>query len=269
MPDRPHPTRRNRNPALTPKIQRTRHSIEGYPFVVHDVGAADGPVFLLLHGIGLSHRPYKKLARQLARYGRVVILDLPGFGSTRAPRTTLTVQDYARLIGVLLERLQITSAVTVGHSMGAQFALELAVQRPTHVSHLIMVGPVVDTRRRTAIQQSLALTRDSILEPLTTNIIVFTDYLRAGPRWYLHEVTAMLAYPTLEKIRDFPLPLLILRGAHDPIARESWTHMLVTAARTGTRLSIPRTRHVVIHTAPDKVAQAIMAFTVRSHSRMH
>lgn len=43
-------------------------------------------------------------------------------------------------------------------------------------------------------------------------IYAFTDDLRGGPRWYRHEVTAMLPYPTLEKIRDLGLPLLIIRG---------------------------------------------------------
>lgn len=253
----------------TRERSRIRLNVNGYSFVVHSSGPQDGSVFLILHGIGLSHRPYKKLAAQLARFGRVMVLDLPGFGSTGAPRETLTVEEYGRLIALVLARLEVRSVVAIGHSMGAQFALELALQEPDTVSHLVMIGPVVDSRRRTALRQSLALARDSVLEPITTNTIVFTDYLRAGPRWYLHEVAAMLAYPTLEKTRCLALPLLVIRGAHDPIARDSWARMLTEAAGGGAQVTIPRKRHVVVHTAPKKVARAIITFALRPSSTRH
>ena len=47
----------------------------------------------------------------------------------------------------MLARLGITSCVVVGHSMGAQFAVELALQQPPLVTHLVLIGPVVDSRR--------------------------------------------------------------------------------------------------------------------------
>ncbi|WP_404498377.1 alpha/beta fold hydrolase [Arthrobacter sp. GAS37] len=66
--------------------------------------------------------------------------------------------------------------VVVGHSMGTQFATELAVRRPELVSHVVLIGPVVDSERRTVFRQSLALGLDSLLESSSGNAIVFTDY---------------------------------------------------------------------------------------------
>lgn len=240
--------------------------IGGHIIRIHDTGAEDGSVFVLLHGIGLSHRPYEKLAARLARFGRVIVLDLPGFGANRKPSATLTVEECARVVGATIEHLGVTAAVLVGHSMGAQFALEFALQRPELVTHLVMIGPVVDPRRASAWQQGLALARDSMLEPITTNFVVFTDYLRCGPRWYLRELRPMLNYPTLEKARELALPLLTIRGARDPIARASWCRMLSAAAGSGAHMTVPRKRHVVIHTAPDAVAHAIVRFALRPSS---
>lgn len=243
----------------------TRHDVDGYTFDVYDTGGRDETVYLILHGVGLSHRPYELLARHLSRDGRVIALDLPGFGSTAKPSGAVSVEEYARLIAMLVKRLDVTSFVAIGHSMGAQFALELALLRPSSVSHLVMIGPVADSRRHTAIRQSMALVRDSVLEPLTTNAMVFTDYLRCGPRWYFREVAAMLDYPTHEHVKRLTRPLLIIRGANDPIAVATWCTRLTEIAGGGVNVTIPRKRHVVVHTAADDVAQTITSFVAPAH----
>ena len=229
---------------------------------VVDSGPADGPVFLLLHGVGLSHRPYLRLAEQLAPHGRVIALDLPGFGSTPTPDRSIPVEEYARLIVQALATLEVTACVAIGHSMGAQFALALALEQPELVSHVVLIGPVTDSAHPSAARQMLVLARDSLLEPPLTNALVFSDYVRTGPRWYFTEVAAMLAYPTHERIGSLTAPLLIIRGGHDPIATTEWCERLLRLAGGGTLHVIDRHRHVVAHTAADRVAHAIVGHAV-------
>src|ERR1700712_2046543 len=120
--------------------------------------------FLLLHGIGLSHRSFTKAPAVLALHGDVIALDLPGFGGTRRPKRPLSVADYARGIAAVVDRLGIGPVIAVGHSMGMQFALELAVVRPDLVTGVVMIGPVVDLRYKTVCQQGLRLIRDASRE---------------------------------------------------------------------------------------------------------
>jgi pimeloyl-ACP methyl ester carboxylesterase len=97
--------------------------------------------------------------------------------------------------------------------------------------------------------------------------MVFADYLRCGPRWYLREVAAMLAYPTHEQIRRLTRPLLIVRGANDPVATASWCDRLAAlAGGGGVTVSIPGHRHVVVHTAPEDVALAVTTFVARTEA---
>lgn len=256
----PAHARRRSGPAT---LNRTEHSSEGLRFLVYDSRDGSDTTFVLLHGIGLSHRSFLRLADRLIPHGRVIAFDLPGFGGSPRPRRRLAVSDYARVIGAVLEGLGVASVVAVGHSMGAQFALELALQHPDLVDRVVLIGPVTDPERRTALQQGLALARDSLREPLTTNLMVFTDYLRCGPRWYLTEITAMLGYPTHERINALTQPLLVLRGARDPIAKRAWCIRLATAVGHGVQRSLPG-RHVVIHTAAESVGDEVLRFaTVR------
>jgi pimeloyl-ACP methyl ester carboxylesterase len=61
----------------------------------------------------------------------------------------VAVEEYASATGMILDRLGVAKCITVGHSMGVQFALELGIQRPERVAGVVMIGPVVDPSRPT------------------------------------------------------------------------------------------------------------------------
>jgi pimeloyl-ACP methyl ester carboxylesterase len=219
-----------------------------------------GPTFLLLHGIGLSHREFTGLARELSRTGRVVSFDLPGFGPTPRPRHRLSVQEHAAIVLRTLDRLAVGPVVVVGHSMGAQFAIEVARQRPEAVDRVVLVGPVVDAKKRSLSAQTLVLLRDSALEPPKTQLMVTFDYLRCGIPWFLTEAFAMRDYPTHLAVREVGHPLLVIRGEHDPIADAAWCRRLAAQAPDARVATIPGHRHNVVHSNPTATAAAILNF---------
>ncbi|ROS26074.1 pimeloyl-ACP methyl ester carboxylesterase [Cellulomonas sp. PhB150] len=210
----------------------------------------------------MSHRYLARLHRELVREGAVHSVVLPGFGGTRKPSGVMSVPDGAALLGEALDALGIACAVLVGHSMGAQFVTELAVQRPSLVTHLVLVGPVTDRARARPLAQALDLTRNSLRESPSGNALTVTDYLRCGPRWYLTELAPMLEYRTDERLRRVTAPTLVLRGGNDPVARGPWCAHLAGAAPAGTLVEIPRHRHLVQHTAAHATAAVVV-----EHSR--
>ena len=227
-------------------------------------GAAEGlpATVVLIHGIGVSHRYLARLHRVLARTVDTVSLDLPGFGSTPHPDRQLTVADHGAFIHDVLDRAGVGRRVLVGHSMGAQFVLEAALQRPDQVPHVVLMGPVVDVRNRTVLRQMLALTKDALLfETPGSNAVVFSDYLRCGPGWYLKQLRVMMNYRTEDHIRRLNTPVMVLRGESDPIATGEWCRILARRAPAGKLVEIPGCGHVVQHTGTAQVADAISAFT--------
>ena len=224
-------------------------------------------IYVLLHGIGLSHRSYGRLARELAKSGTVIGVDLPGFGGRRRPKQVVSVAEYAEVVAQLLTLMGVDQYEVIGHSMGAQIALELALIDLARARSLVLVGPVVDSRRRTLFDQAVDLGRDSAKEPPATNLMVLRDYLVCGMRWYLTELRAMITYRTEERIDQLAVPLLVIRGANDPIASSSWCTRLAGAATVGTAVSVAGHRHVVVHTAPKQVAALISEFAAPSGLR--
>jgi pimeloyl-ACP methyl ester carboxylesterase len=216
--------------------------------------------FVLVHGVGLSHRPYARLARALAGRGTVIAVDMPGFGGLAHPKTPLSVPELAQVVAEVLARMGVTRFVVIGHSMGAQIALELALLFPQSVAGLVLIGPVVNPLRPSLLLQSLDLARDSSKEPFDTNATVFRDYLACGMRWYLTEARQMMLYRTDERIHLLSTPLLVVRGADDCIAPAEWCEWLARQVPGGRVASIPGRRHVIVHSAPKATAAHIGAF---------
>lgn len=234
-------------------------------FRIPYVGSGSAPTYLLLHGLGLSHREFTGLARILSKTGHVVSFDLPGFGLTQKPNRALTVEDHATVIKQKLVALPVGPVIAVGHSMGAQFAVELARQDPDAVSHVALIGPVVDAERRTLIAQGWGLLLDGPREPLATQVMVLHSYLRCGVLWFLKTAKAMRDYPTHLRIADLVQPLLVIRGERDPIAKAQWCDWLSRQVPGGYLVTVPGRHHNVAHSDPAAIAAAILTFEAARH----
>src|SRR4051794_37021898 len=108
----------------------------------------DGPrVCVLLHGLLLSQKMHRPLARALAARGnRVVTLDLLGHGRSDRPRdmTKYSMTQYGEEVVALLDHLDVREAVVAGTSLGANTALEAAVLAPERVRGMVVEMPVLD-----------------------------------------------------------------------------------------------------------------------------
>jgi pimeloyl-ACP methyl ester carboxylesterase len=243
-------------PATVTRVLR----IAGMAFrAITTPGDSAGPTFVLVHGIGVSHRYLARLHERLSASGTVHSIDLPGFGGLPKPDRAPSVAEMAGAIGDVVAGLGVTDAVLVGHSMGCQWVVELAAQRPGLARLAVIMGPVADSAHRTALAQSLALAVDTLGEPPAANVAVFVDYLRCGPRWYSQQLPFMLGYRIEDRVGDLTVPVLVLRGGKDPIAGLEWCRRLRENARSGALVIIPGSHHVAQMSAPRAVASAILA----------
>lgn len=222
-------------------------------------GAGTTP-FVLVHGIGVSSRYFRRLAVELTRFGTVYAVDLPGFGGSPRPPGQLTVEAGAALLEAFLRSEGMEGAILVGHSMGSQWVVETAAVHGSRVGGIVIAGAVVDERARQPWQQGMRLGRDVLRESPTANWIVATDYMRSGLRWYFTELPVMLGYPIEQRLPLVSVPVLVLRGARDPIAPRAWSVKLARMARDGRFVEVPSAAHVVQHTKPTLVAGILADF---------
>lgn len=64
----------------------TRHTAGGLAFRALSTRRANAPTYVLLHGIGMSHRYLARLHAELATDAEVHSIDLPGYAGLPKPR---------------------------------------------------------------------------------------------------------------------------------------------------------------------------------------
>ena len=217
------------------------------------------PAAVLVHGIGMSHRYLARLHDVLSEDRAVYSVDLPGFAGLPKPGVDVDVPTMAAALAEVVAGLEAGACILVGHSMGAQWVVELAAQRPDLAALTVVIGPVSDAEHRSLPAQALALAVDTLGETPRINAIVFTDYLRCGVPWYLAQARHMVAYRIEDRVAELAMPLLVVRGENDPIAGTRWCRMLRDRAPAGSLAIIPGRHHVAQFSSPRAVAAAILA----------
>ncbi|MDE1917090.1 MAG: pyrimidine utilization protein D [Sphingomonadales bacterium] len=104
-------------------------------------GPAKGEPVILSPGLGGSAAYWAPNISALAMKHRVVLYDHRGTGrSSRQLPDTVTVDDMADDMLILMDELDITRAHIVGHAAGGMAALALALKAPERVGSIVIVN---------------------------------------------------------------------------------------------------------------------------------
>jgi 2-succinyl-6-hydroxy-2,4-cyclohexadiene-1-carboxylate synthase len=107
-------------------------------FHVEDHG--NGTPLVLLHGFTGSAASWSPVIQDLARFRRVVAIDIIGHGASSAPRNPshYVFEQALHDLAEVTAQLGIARAAWLGYSMGGRLALGMAVDHPERVSSLIL-----------------------------------------------------------------------------------------------------------------------------------
>jgi pimeloyl-ACP methyl ester carboxylesterase len=122
--------------------------VDGVRVHFQEVGAADRPVVFLIHGFASSNLVWSKVLLELAEQGfRVIAPDLLGYGYSAKPRDLeYTIGRQSKMVVGLMNQLGIERANIVGSSYGGAIAATIALDHPSLVDKLVLVGAVTNNR---------------------------------------------------------------------------------------------------------------------------
>ncbi|ROS63037.1 pimeloyl-ACP methyl ester carboxylesterase [Curtobacterium sp. PhB172] len=121
-------------------LRRTEVLTPAGAVVVHHRAGPDP--LLLLHGVAGSWSTWTPLLTAAHGVGArgLVLVDLPGWGSSPAPSGAFDLDDVTMSLVAVLGALGITTVDVVGHSMGAFVGMHLAVVVPRLVRSVALVS---------------------------------------------------------------------------------------------------------------------------------
>ncbi len=108
---------------------------------INIVVAGNGPLILLLHGIGLSWQWWQPTMAALSHDFTVCAVDLPGSGRSTPLTSPPEPEAYSRLVAGIIDSLDLGPAIVVGHSLGGYVAVQAAIQQAPGISRLILAAP--------------------------------------------------------------------------------------------------------------------------------
>ena len=250
---------------------------------VTEAGPKDGPVIVLLHGMGFpAPFMWATLAPHLAISHRLIAPDTIGDvgkslldGGTKAPRWGV---DYSHWLGDVLERVTIGDGkvAIVGTSYGAWLALHYCLNAPERVDRMALMSP-------------LGIAPWSVLTKLMLRIARLMVQLRrdpdAGVRWAfqdrddLAEVIApwmrlsMQCRPKLgpplplsrSKLRSIPVPVLVATGSNDPVLGPATPILRRAREVPDVRTEVLEgAGHALIAEAPEQMTDLLTDFLLRT-----
>ncbi len=175
------------------------HFVTAKPHRWHVQSKGVGQTILLLHGAGASTHTWGPIFSALGQQAHVVAVDLPGQGFTKlGARSRCGLPDMVADIRALLQSLEITPEVIVGHSAGAAIALTLAAEM-TPQPTVISINGALENFRGIAGVLFPAFAKALALNPATGHIFSLVNGNAAGVRRLIestgsHITDAQLAY---------------------------------------------------------------------------
>lgn len=230
---------------------------------VNSIGTEGSRPFVLVPGIGVSSTYFEKLAPYLNEFGPVHAVDLPGFGGVPHPHSTLSIRQYADLVGLVIDELELDDPIIVGHSMGSQVVSDLVSRRP-ELSTLVLIGPIIQPSKRRVVTQAVRFLQASWHEPGTVKILAISAYLFCGVTWFARVLPRMMAYPIEDRLPEIQAHTLVIRGEYDAVAPREWVRRVGELLPSSRLWEIGGAAHSVMYAHAKEVADLCVAHAHRS-----
>lgn len=200
-----------------PKI--TVNNIKMY-YEIH--GHGEPVVFIV--GLGADISEYAKTIKLLAKSYRVIAIDNRGAGRSDKPDGVYTIEMMADDTAILINKLGVDRANIIGHSMGGQIALHVAIRHPERVGKLVVVSSSARSIHNWVIS-FFGLMR----------IVPLFSSKYPQPRFaFLRQYNAVSVGNCFDKLHELRLPIVIMHGLKDrvvPFAASEAMHREIAYSR--------------------------------------
>ena len=250
-----------------------------------------GRPIIFLHGFGASSYVWRDVIHEISEGHKAIAIDLKGFGKSAKPRDDLySVADQAVVVGELIEALDLTDVILVGHSFGGGVALQAALNDVDgrRIRRLVLIDAMAYPQRLPSFIRALRcpLLATVVLPFIPPKIAVRSgvrqayyqpdrirsDVLRAYANnlcspdsRYVLRTTARQIVPRdtealIGQYSNIQVPTLVLWGAHDRIIPLSSGRRLAQTIPGATLAVLEDCGHAPHEELPIDTARAILAF---------
>lgn len=234
---------------------------------------------LLLHGLGSSTRDWSEQIPALVPYYNVLLIDLRGHGQSDKPPGPYSIRAMANDVATLATILELTELHIVGLSMGAQVALQLALDHPAVVATVTAVNSPPDMVPRRLRDKMTVIQRKLLVKLLGMRRVGYIIASRLLPgdefierrqqfadRWfdndpvsYQASLNAILEWDITPDLPQIHQAILVVSASDDytPLA---WKKRIVELSPNARLVVIENSRHATPVERPEAFNAVLLEF---------
>lgn len=244
-------------------------------------GSRNGPVVVFLHGYTDSHHTWDLNLPLFPRDFHVYALDQRGHGDSSRPECCYTQQAFAADVVAFLNAIGEPRAILVGHSMGSFIAQQVALDSPSRVKALVLVGsaPTVAGNEVALGLESIVDAQTDPVDPQFIHEFQASTFHQPVPASYLNTLVAesskvparvwqaaldgLLAEDHSARLGRIRVPTLIIGGDHDGFFSVAEQRALASAIPNATYLLYRDVGHAPHAEQPHRFVRDVHAFLKR------
>lgn len=239
-----------------------------------------GPPVVFIHGLGATSNVWHAQRMVLSKYFRVIVYDRSGCGRSPASRDGYSIDGWADELAGLLDHLDVSTAVVVGHSLGSMIAQRFAAKYSSRTRALVLAGgeAVLSIEGRDILAERAELIQASGLvaavEPWLSGVLsaatragnpALAGLLRAmflayDDATYAQQCLALRDGDVTGDHADIACPTLLLVGDQDPVTPLSWQQQIARGIPDSRIRIIPGTAHMTMLESPAAFNTAVLEF---------
>jgi pimeloyl-ACP methyl ester carboxylesterase len=251
-------------------------TVAGLRIHYYALGPENGPVVVLVHGLGGRSEDWRNLAPFFVRAGyRVYLPDLPGYGHSEQPRNfSYSIPDEAAIVVGFFDALDLKQVDLAGWSMGGWIVQRVAIEHPDRVRRLMLFDsagiyekPTWNLGLFTPTTAEEVNQLDALLMPDPPKVpgFVAQDILRSSRRnsWVIRRAidSMLLGRDVTDKLLpQLKIPVLIVWGAEDritPLSHGEKMHSLIPQSQLSV---IPGCGHLAPVQCADQIGPRVLEF---------
>ncbi len=221
-----------------------------------------GTPIILIHGFCETHEIWDGFDKKLSNYGRVISIDLPGFGESPLQEGSLSIDFVAEMVLNWLKEEQIKDPVLVGHSLGGYVVLAMAAKDPEFCKKLVLFHSSVfaDSEEKKANRDKVIdfVTKNGV-EPFIQTFVPALFYNKAHQALArVRSISLKTPLATLvsyskamrdrlsreEFLANYLYPTLILAGDQDEIITMDLSKTMASISPKSIFFALPNTGHM-------------------------
>ena len=262
------------------------------------INQSENPPIIFLNGLSCTEQHYEKLFPILHKKNYPLIInDYRGhFRSSQMPDERISIESISSDVVSIIKKHKLKDVVLVGHSMGANIAVQVALKTPKSIGHMVLIGgpasEVSDSMfHSNALEFILPLTEklesftpivqkllwNKVDSTLVSKLVYFLgfntsqvkeeyvqrylkDLTKVNPKTFNKLMKELINQNYLPKLAMINCPTLIIGGSNDHIVTPKQYELFESAMPNAHYLKVDNGSHVPQIEFPKVINKKIIDF---------